>query len=93
MLTGQWGWPWRAVFGLALGAVVLVAGYFYGPDEGPDPEGNPSSDRGPSKLGVNPPSEGVFQQADLFLKVRVAGFPEARLDYLISPVLRAPRDG
>jgi len=44
--TGQWGWLWWAAIVLSLTAVVLVAGYYYGPNDRPGPEGDPSAGRG-----------------------------------------------
>ena len=46
-LTGAWGWVWWSVFVLALTAVVGVAGYFYGPDDGSDPEDGSPEGRDP----------------------------------------------
>ncbi len=45
--TGQWGWLWWAAFVLGLTTVVLVAGHYYGQDDLPEPEGDPSAGRGP----------------------------------------------
>ena len=43
----EWGWLWWTAFVLTLTTVVSVAGYFYGTDDGPDPEGGTSAGRGP----------------------------------------------
>lgn len=48
VLTGQWGWLWWALFVLALTTVVVVAGRFYGPDDGPHPEDGSPAGRNPS---------------------------------------------
>ena len=45
--TGQWGWLWWAAIVLSLTAVVSVAGHYYGPNDRPGPEGDPSAGRGP----------------------------------------------
>jgi peptidoglycan/LPS O-acetylase OafA/YrhL len=45
--TGQWGWVWSAAIVLSLTAVVLVAGHYFGPNDRPGPEGDPSAGRGP----------------------------------------------
>ena len=47
-LTGQWGWVWYSVFGLALCVVAAVAGHFYGPEHEARPEGGPPEGRDPS---------------------------------------------
>jgi hypothetical protein len=47
-LNGQWGWLWWASFVVGLTTVVVVAGYYYGPNGGSDAEGTSSAGRGPS---------------------------------------------
>ena len=44
----EWGWLWWSAFVVGLTVVVGVAGYYYGPDEPPESEGDPSAGRGPS---------------------------------------------
>jgi peptidoglycan/LPS O-acetylase OafA/YrhL len=45
--TGQWGWLWWAAVVLGLTSVVIVAGYYYGPDDPSESDGNPSARHGP----------------------------------------------
>ena len=47
VLTGQRAWLWWAAFVLVLSTAVVVAGHYYGTDEGPFPEDGPpeGSDR------------------------------------------------